>query len=582
MTGKALKTQPRGLSALQGIVLAAAALLFLLIVTDDFAQRTGVGKGFSEWLLAPTALLIIIAATSAWRSYREARWIRWPLLISLLVVIVQVSLLGFRIGSGGTVGSVAAYFASAMMVHALVLTATVVAFRYKLEQAPRLSFETPFARLTLLLLAFVFLSLASGSYVTISGAAALCQSWPFCSPELIPQNAFEWISLLHRMTVGITGILGLQLLVLGWRTQRFQTPTLVMVTVAAILYLAQGLIGALMASGDAGVMLVALHVASGAAVWGAVIVLTVHVGLEARTSEYEDLDAFQSTPFRERLKDYLTLTKPIIVLLLLATTLAGMVVGARAWPSPDLILWTMLGGALAAGGSGAINQFIDRDVDAKMKRTSRRPLAAGRLTPAEGLAFGIGLCLLAFYMLAIFVNLLAALLSVAGMFYYVWLYSLVLKKSTVQNIVIGGGAGAIPPLVGWAAATGSLTLPALLLFVIVFFWTPPHFWALALIRTKDYARGGIPMLPVIRGEKETRRQILIYTIELVVITLLAPLVGLAGMIYVIGAAVLGLWLTYYAWKLWKEYTPKLAWKMYRYSSMYLLFLFIVMMVDALV
>ena len=570
------------MGTLQGVVLAAAALLFLVIVTDDFAQRTGVGRGFSEWLLAPTALLILIAATSAWRSYREARWIRWPLVISLLVVVVQVFLLGFRLGSGGTVGSVAAYFASAMIVHALVLTATVVAFRYRLEQAPRLSFETPFARLTLLLLAFVFLTLASGSYVTISGAAALCQSWPFCGPGIIPQHPFEWISLLHRLTVGITGVLVLQLLVLGWRTQRYQAPTLVMLTVAAILYLAQGLIGALMSAGEPAVSLVALHVASGAAVWGAVIVLAVHVGLEARTVEFEAADAFQSAGMRERFKDYLTLTKPIIVLLLLATTIAGMVVGAQAWPPLDVVLWTMVGGAFAAGGSGAINQFIDRDVDARMKRTSRRPLAAGRLTPAEGLAFGIGLCLTAFYLLAVFVNLLAALLSVAGMFYYVWLYSLVLKKSTVQNIVIGGGAGAIPPLVGWAAATGGLTLPALLLFVIVFFWTPPHFWALALIRTKDYARGGIPMLPVVKGEKETRRQILVYTIELVLITLLAPLVGLAGVVYVAGAAVLGIWLTYTAWRLWKEYTPKQAWKMYRYSSMYLLFLFVMMMVDALV
>ncbi len=582
MTGDLVKTRKRGMHSLQGVVLATAALLFLVIVTDDFAQRTGVGKGFSEWLLAPTALLIVIAATSAWRSFREARWVRWPLAISLLIVTVQVFLLGFRLGSGGTVGSVAAYFASAMIVHALVLTATVVAFRYKLEQTARITFQTPFARMTVLLLAFIFLTLASGSYVTISGAATMCQGWPFCSANIMPQDPFEWISLLHRITVGITGLLMVQLLFLGWKTQRFQAPTLVMLTVVAILFLAQGLVGALMSMGNTDVALVALHVASGAAVWGATIVLTVHVGLEGRTVEFESVDAFQTASIRNRFKDYLALTKPVIVLLLLATTVAGMVVGAKAWPSFELLFWTVLGGAFAAGGSGAINQFIDRDVDARMKRTSRRPLAAGRLTPAEGLAFGIGLCLTAFYLLAVFVNLLAALLSVVGMFYYVWLYSLILKKSTVQNIVIGGGAGAIPPLVGWAAATGGLTLPALLLFVIIFFWTPPHFWALALVRTKDYARGGIPMLPVVRGEKETRKQILIYTVELVVITLLAPLVGLSGVIYVAGALVLGAWLTWTAWRLWVDYTPRQAWKMYRYSSMYLLLLFVVMMVDALI
>jgi protoheme IX farnesyltransferase len=168
------------------------------------------------------------------------------------------------------------------------------------------------------------------------------------------------------------------------------------------------------------------------------------------------------------------------------------------------------------------------------------------------------------------------------MFYYVWLYSIVLKKSTVQNIVIGGGAGSIPPLVGWAAATGSLTLPALLLFVIIFFWTPPHFWALALVRAKDYARGGIPMLPVVRGEAETRKQILIYTFVLVGITLLAPLVDLAGTIYFVGAIILGGLLILYAWRLYREFSTKLAWRMYRWSSMYLLFLFVLMMVDALI
>ncbi len=181
-----------------------------------------------------------------------------------------------------------------------------------------------------------------------------------------------------------------------------------------------------------------------------------------------------------------------------------------------------------------------------------------------------------------FVNLPAALLTLAGIFYYVVLYSLILKKTTVQNIVIGGGAGAIPPLVGWAAATGGLNVPSLFLFAIVFLWTPPHFWALALVRRHDYARAGVPMLPVVRGEKETQRQILIYTLELVALTLLLPVFGLGGGIYFIGAGLLGLWLISAAWKVWKQGGNKLAWKMYRYSSMYLAFLFVVLMVDALI
>jgi protoheme IX farnesyltransferase len=258
-----------------------------------------------------------------------------------------------------------------------------------------------------------------------------------------------------------------------------------------------------------------------------------------------------------------------------------MVIAAQEWPSFSLTFWTLLGGFLAAGGSGAINQYIDRVDDTKMQRTQKRPIPAGRLTPAEGLAFGVGIALASFYLLTAYVNFLAALLSLAGIFYYVLLYSIFLKKTTVQNIVIGGGAGAIPPLVGWAAATGSLNIPSLFLFAIVFMWTPPHFWALALVRRNDYARAGVPMLPVVRGEKETRWQILIYTIELVGLTLLLPVFGLGGSVYLIGAVALGGWLLSAAWKVWKQEGNKVAWKMYRYSSMYLAFLFVILMIDRL-
>jgi protoheme IX farnesyltransferase len=270
------------------------------------------------------------------------------------------------------------------------------------------------------------------------------------------------------------------------------------------------------------------------------------------------------------------------VALLLVTTYAGMVIGARAWPSFSLAFWTLLGGFMAAGGSGAINQYIDRFDDKKMQRTQKRPIPAGRLTPGEGLAFGVGMALASFYLVAAMVNFLAALLVLAGIIYYVLIYSLLLKKTTVQNIVIGGGAGAIPPLVGWAAATGGLNIPSLFLFAVVFMWTPPHFWALALVRRNDYARAGVPMLPVVRGERETRWQIFIYTLELVGLTLLLPLFGLGGSVYMVGAVALGGWLLLAAWKVWKQGGNKVAWKMYRYSSMYLAFLFVVLMVDALV
>jgi protoheme IX farnesyltransferase len=217
-----------------------------------------------------------------------------------------------------------------------------------------------------------------------------------------------------------------------------------------------------------------------------------------------------------------------------------------------------------------------------MQRTAKRPIPSGRLTPGEGLAFGVAATLVSFYLMVSMVNFLAAILTLAGIIYYVLLYSLLLKKTTVQNIVIGGGAGAIPPLVGWAAATGSLNVPSLFLFAVVFMWTPPHFWALALVRKKDYARAGIPMLPVVRGDQETRWQIFLYTIELVVLTLVLPLFGLGGGIYFVAAILLGALLLYSAWKLWRGEGHKVAWKMYRHSSMYLAFLFLALMIDALV
>jgi protoheme IX farnesyltransferase len=283
---------------------------------------------------------------------------------------------------------------------------------------------------------------------------------------------------------------------------------------------------------------------------------------------------------RQRRKDFVALSKPLIVGLLLITTYGGLVIGGKQWPSFSLTMWTLLGGALAASGSSALNQYIDRELDKNMVRTSKRPLADGRLTDAEGLAFGLGLSLVSYYILASFVNSLAALLSLAGIIYYVILYSVLLKKATVQNIVIGGGAGAIPPLVGYAAATGYLDLTAWILFAIIFMWTPPHFWALAIVRMKDYENAGVPMMPVVRGELETRKQILVYTIELVIVTLLLPILNLAGTVYLVSSLVLGGALLYAAWMVWRRGGNKLAWRMYKWSSSYLVFIFLAIMVDA--
>jgi len=279
------------------------------------------------------------------------------------------------------------------------------------------------------------------------------------------------------------------------------------------------------------------------------------------------------------LRDYVALTKPRIISLLLLTTVAAMFVADPAGPSLSTILWTMLGGYLAAGGAGAINHYLDREADARMARTRRRPLASGRIPPAHGLAFGIALGGLAVVQLALTVNALTAALALAGLLGYVFVYTLWLKPLTPQNIVIGGAAGAVPPLVGWAAASGGLGLDALWLFGIVFLWTPPHFWALALLIKDDYARTGVPMLPVVRGDAATRTQILAYSLILVGASLLPAFTGLFSLPYLGAALLLGAGFVGLAARLWRRPSRPAALRLYLASLAYLALLFSAMALD---
>jgi len=267
--------------------------------------------------------------------------------------------------------------------------------------------------------------------------------------------------------------------------------------------------------------------------------------------------------------------------LLLLTGAAGMFVGAQGVPPLGLFVATMVGLALACGGASALNHVLDADIDRLMgKRTRSRPVAAGRIPPAYALEFGLALSALSFVLLAGVVNTLTALLALLGNLFYVLVYTRYLKRSTPQNIVIGGAAGAIPPLVGWAAATGNLTLPALVLFAVVFLWTPPHFWALALLIKRDYAAAGVPMLPVVRGERETARQIVLYTAGLVAFTLAPALWGQFGLFYLVAAAALGASFLWLAWRLKRERTPRRAAFLFHYSLAYLALLFVAMAVDS--
>jgi protoheme IX farnesyltransferase len=278
------------------------------------------------------------------------------------------------------------------------------------------------------------------------------------------------------------------------------------------------------------------------------------------------------------LRDYLTLTKPKVQSLLLFTTITTMYVAGD--PSIGLVFLTCLGGALSAGGAGAINHAVDRDIDRTMARTADRPVASGRISPTAAIAFGVGLGTASFLLLALTVNPLAAALSLSGLLGYVCVYTLWLKRTTPQNIVIGGAAGAVPPLVAWAAVTGSLSGMAFYMFAIVFFWTPPHFWALSLLMKDEYAKAGIPMLPVVRGEEETRRQILLYTVLLYAVTQLPFCAGGLGVAYLVPSMLLGAGFIYFSTRLYRSRERRWALKTYLFSLGYLALLFLSMAIAA--
>jgi protoheme IX farnesyltransferase len=276
-------------------------------------------------------------------------------------------------------------------------------------------------------------------------------------------------------------------------------------------------------------------------------------------------------------RDYLTLTKPKVQSLLLLTTVTTMEVAGD--PSAGRVALTCLGGYLSAGGAGAVNHYWDRDIDARMKRTASRPIPAGRIAPGAALGFGVALAVASFVELSLFVNVLAACLALSGFVGYVGVYTMWLKRSTPQNIVIGGAAGAVPPLVGWAATRGSLGWTALYLFAIVFYWTPPHFWALSLLMKDEYAKVGVPMMPVVRGEHETRRQIVLYSLLLYAVSQLPFCAGGFGGIYLAASVGLGLLFIAGAVVLYRRADRRSALRLYLFSLLYLALLFGAMVLD---
>jgi len=567
-------------------------------------------KAWLEWIHRDVAailgILILGLPFLAWRDHRERRSLFWLGIIAVLLVGFQAWLGEETVRLGNSGESVTAHLASAM-----ALLGLLVYILARSAYPARIEGRGSSQRFTLLA---VFGAVASyalllfGSHVTATPNAALVfPDWPLMGGTLFPAiTDVTSAQVLHRYVAVIVGLIVVGIGLIAWRTQRSHPAIVRLAVMAAVLLPIEVVVGGLQVLTQLSGWSQTLHVALGAGIWTALVGLTVVAYFTARTTLVPtDQLPGQGTgagvqggprtgPDRKAtISAYIALTKPRIIELLLVTTVPAMVLATRGVPGIQignwawLVVWTMIGGTLAAGSANSINCYLDRDIDLLMTRTRRRPLPAHEVEPERAVVFGIVLGIISFVVMAWFVNLLAAFLTLLAIAFYVVVYTMVLKRTTPQNIVIGGAAGALPPVIGWAAVTGSVQLPAILLFALVFYWTPPHFWALSLRIRKDYAAAGVPMLPVVRGIPETTRQIGLYTILLVAISLILWSVAHMGAIYLVAAIVLGAIFLRQAYVLWRQGTSPerstaQAIRLYKYSITYLSLLMLAVAIDALV
>jgi len=593
------------MKAFRALSVATAVVTYALVVLGGVVRVSGSGLGCPDWplchgaLLPPlnlhaiieyshrttaslTSTLVVVTAVAAWIAWRHRRDIVIPATIALGLLAVQVALGAITVRLELPPMIVLAHLATAMaLLGAVCVTAVAAIVPRSAGRADRAS-----VRLSRGTAAGTYILILSGSLVVGSGASGSCNAWPLCGGGFsFAFDGLPAIQLLHRGVAALIGVLivvSLLTLLARYHGHRAVRATIAL-TLAALAF--QVAVGAALVALNLPAALRGLHLALASAVWAGTVVLAVLSERLPAVGEPVGVlkDAHQPPrPAREVVLDYLSLAKPRIIPLLLITALGGMMMAERGWPSTGLVVLTLLGGALAAAGAGAINCWIDRDLDRVMLRTRRRPLPDGRIAPSHALLFGIALGLAAFLLLAFWVNVLAATLAISGLLFYVFVYTLWLKRSTVQNIVIGGAAGAVPPLVGWAAVTHRVDLTAVYLFAVIFLWTPPHFWALALRLRGDYARAQVPMLPVVRGEAAARRQIVVYTLILVAVTLAVVATGALGLFYLAGAAVLGG--AFIALALVNLRARRLRWSrlLFDYSIAYLGLLFALMVADRMI
>jgi len=603
---------------------------------------------WAEWIhrtiAALIGFLILGMAFFAVVDHRRQGSILWPSAAAVVLVGFQAWLGRETVRLGNSGESVTAHLAAAMALLGLLVYLLVRSSYPRELPGPGRGGSQRFTLVAVFAAAATFALLLFGSNVTARSAALVFPDWPLMNGGILPVGPetadsaapLFWAHALHRYVAGFV-LVALVALYAAARRWRVRPSLMTAVTWLVGLYVVQVVVGGAQVLTQLAAWTQTLHVALGAIIWGLALGIAVAAYLEARLAgsggpvgsggdpevlagarapslidttdpvppvmpivpfdpavDLARVDAAGPPTTRgATIRAYVALTKPRIIELLLVTTVPAMVLATRQVPGiapldfVRLTFWTLLCGTLAAGAANAINQYLDRDIDERMARTRRRPLPAHAVEPERAMLFGLVLGVFSVALMAVAVNLLAAFLTLVAIAFYVVVYTILLKRSTPQNIVIGGAAGALPPVIGWAAVTGNVTMPALMLFLIVFYWTPPHFWALALRIRGDYAAAGVPMLPVVRGIAETSRQIGLYTILLVVVTLVFAVVAGMGPIYVVAAIGLGGVFLWQAWRLWRQGTaPEAstaqAIRLYRYSISYLTLLFVAVAVDTLV